>query len=133
VPDPDIKPQNPHPEEWQRDLNPDFLAGQNFTARNADTGLDWPTAFDVKELHRQLSGMFDDDELKGVPVVPVGTRLKQGATYIDLREQPAVELTATADMEAGRGNWYVPKTEVDYRIWNRLIGVDNPARLEETA
>ena len=27
--------------------------------------------------------------------------------------------------------YYVPKTEVDYRLWNRLIGVDNPERLGE--
>src|SRR5687767_3916455 len=117
VPDPDIQPQNPHPEHWRQDLNPDFLAGRNFTVRNADTGIDeWPTAFDLKELHRQLSGTFDDDELKAIPVAPPGTRLKQGATYVDLREQPPLERTATADMEAGRGNWCVPKTEVDYRI-----------------
>jgi len=23
-------------------------------------------------------------------------------------------------MEAGSDNWYVPKTEVDYQLWNRL-------------
>ena len=30
---------------------------------------------------------------------------------------------------AGPANWYVPKTEVDYQLWNRLIGVHNPERL----
>jgi len=27
---------------------------------------------------------------------------------------------------AGSDNWYVPKTEVDYQLWNRLTGVQNP-------
>lgn len=34
-------------------------------------------------------------------------------------------------MEAGANNWYVPKTEVSYWLWNRLIGVENPERLDE--
>jgi hypothetical protein len=133
MPDADLRPENPHPPEWQRDLNPDFLAGQNFTVGNADAGQDWPTAYDVKKLHRVLSEILDDDELAQVPVLPPGTRLEQGAIYLDLRHRPAVPFTATANMEAGPGNWYVPKAPVDYRIWNRLIGVQNPARLDESA
>ena len=31
-------------------------------------------------------------------------------------------------MEAGPDNLYVPKTEVHYQLWNRLIGVTDPAR-----
>jgi hypothetical protein len=27
----------------------------------------------------------------------------------------------------------VPKAEVDYRIWNQLIGVQDPGRLEDVA
>jgi len=133
MPDPDLKPEHPHPPEWQRDLNPDFLAGHNFTVRNANAGEAWRTAYDVKELHRQLADVLDDDELQQVPVVPLGTRLEQGATYIDLRHWPPTQFTATANMEAEANNWYVPKAEVDYRIWNRLIGVQEPARLEESA
>lgn len=133
MPDPTLKPENPHPPEWQRDLNPDFLAGQNLTARNANAGKDWRTAYDVKELHRQLGDLLGDGELKQVPVVPLGKRLEQGATYIDLQQEPPIEFTATASMEAKPDNWYVPKAEVDYRIWNRLIGVQEPARLEESA
>jgi hypothetical protein len=32
-------------------------------------------------------------------------------------------------MEVGPDNWYVPKSEVDYQLWNRLIGVTSPERL----
>jgi len=133
MPDPDLRPENPHPPEWQRDLNPDFLAGQNFTVGNANAGKDWPTAYDHKEVHRRLSESLDDDELKQIPVVPRGSRLEQGATYLDLQHEPRVPFTATGNMEAGPNNAYVPKARVEYRIWNRLIGVQDPARLEESA
>jgi hypothetical protein len=133
VPDPDLKPTNPHPPGWQGDLNPDFMAGQNFTVRNADAGKDWPTAFDIKDLHRALSEFLHDDDLKQIPVVPTGSRLVQGKTYVDLAAWPGTEFKAMANMGAESGHWYVPKDEVDYRIWNRLIGVQDPSRFERSA
>ena len=30
--------------------------------------------------------------------------------------------------EAGIGQEYVPKSDVPYELWNRLIGVNNPVR-----
>lgn len=100
---------------------------------NAAAGKDWATAFDVKDIHRALGKAFRDDELKAIPIVPTGSRLTQGKTYIDLVSWPGVEFTANADLVAGQGNHFVPKDEVDYRLWNRLIGVDDPARLDESA
>jgi len=86
------------------------------------------TAYDLKEAHRMLEGITDDG-LKQIPVLWPGTRLDQGATYIDLREPRRREFTATADMIAGEDHWYVPKHDVDYELWNRLIGIANPERL----
>ena len=63
--------------------------------------------------------------------MPQGSRLEQGATYIDLHSDTPQEFTATGDMEAGPHNWFVPKREIDYQLWNRLIGVDNPERRGE--
>jgi hypothetical protein len=40
-------------------------------------------------------------------------------------------LHATAGMAAGDDDYYVPKKLVDYVTWNRLIGVSDPARLDE--
>jgi len=64
-------------------------------------------------------------------VLPQGSRLEQGAKYIDLKDPERKEFTAMGSMEAGSDNWYVPKTEVDYQLWNRLTGVQNPERLGE--
>ena len=52
------------------------------------------------------------------------------ATPIDLRADQIREFSALGNMEAGPDTWYVPKAEVDYPLWNRLIGVTNPERLD---
>lgn len=123
-----FRPGQQHPEEWRRDLNPDPVAGQNQGPSESQAEKDAATAYEVKSIHRQFHG-FTDDELKRIPILSRGTRLQQGATYVDLQDEGLREFTATGDMEAGPNNWYVPKDEVDYQLWNRLIGVTNPERL----
>ena len=58
-------------------------------------------------------------------------RLQQGATYVDLADPERGEFRATGEMSAGAESWYVPKDRVPYPIWNRLIGIRNPERLDE--
>jgi hypothetical protein len=119
-------------EGYGLDLNPDFLAGQNrgLQGSHPEKADDVRTAYDIKNLHNRLND-FEDDDLKGIPVLPPGTALEQRATYIDLRESQPKEIKARAGMKAGQKNWYVPKSEVDYVVWNRLIGVTNPERLDQ--
>jgi hypothetical protein len=117
-----------HPEEWRQDLSPNANAGLNQAGPQPE--LNAPTAYDIPELHRSLDG-FTDDELKRVPVLPVGTRLEQGAIYIDLQKPDRAEFKALGNMEAGQNNWLVPKKAVDYPLWNKLIGVQNPERLDQ--
>ena len=85
------------------------------------------TAYDVQEAHRLLSD-FNDDQLKRIPVLPAGSRLEQDATYIDLADPERREFTATSGMEAAPQSLLVPKSEVDYQLWNCLRGVTDPAR-----
>lgn len=118
---------NEDSESFEKDLHPNPEAGYN-TGQPLPEGIQ--TAYDIRDIHRGLPG-FTDDELKQVPILPQGTRLKQGATYIDLIAPERLEFKATADMEAGPVNAYVPKSEVPYQIFNRLIGVDNPERTGE--
>ena len=42
------------------------------------------------------------------------------------------EFVATSDMVAEVDNYYVPKKETDYLLWNRLNQIDLPARIDET-
>jgi hypothetical protein len=114
-----------HPQEWRDELNPDVMAGQNVGLAGPHPEKRARTAHDLKSLHARLR-QFMDDDLKQIPVLPQGSRLEQGATYIDLNNLERGEFTATGDMEAGPDNWYVPKTEVPYGIWNGLVGLKGP-------
>ncbi len=127
------RPADQKPDEWQQDLNPNSMAGRNvgLEGPHPEKEQDAPNAYEIKELHRLLEG-YTDDELKQIRVLPQGSRLEQGATYIDLMDPERKEFTAMGSMEANSNNWYVPKTEIDYRLWNRLTGVENPDRLGET-
>jgi hypothetical protein len=119
-----------HPEEWRQDLSPDSMAGQNLGAAGPHPEKRAHTAYDLKPLHAQLRAL-SDEELKRIRVLEPGTRLEQGATYIDLRNPSRGQFTATGDMEAGPQEWYVAKSSVDYELWNWLIGVRDPERLGE--
>lgn len=113
-----------HPEEWRQDLNPTADSAQDEVIADA------PTGDDIKELYDALPD-FSKDELKQIVVLPAGTRLEQGATYVDLRTRDRSEFTAIGGMEVGERSWIVPKSEVDYQTWNRLIGITNPERTGE--
>jgi hypothetical protein len=126
----DVEPGAQHPEEWRADLNPEGMAGVNHGQLGDRPEEDAPTAADIEELHQRLDG-FTGQELQQIPVLAEGTRLKQGATYIDLRDTHPEEFTGTAEMSASADNWYVPKSEVGYQLWNRLIGVQEPERRGE--
>ncbi len=125
-----FQPGQQHPEEWRRDLNPDAMAGQNQGPTERQLAGDVTTAYDLKAIHRHLADL-SDDELRRIPVLPPGTRLQQGATYIDLRALQPQEFKAMGGQEADAEHWYVPKSEVDYPLWNKLIGVQNPARQDQ--
>ena len=63
-------------------------------------------------------------------MLPVGSRLRQGGTYLDLSDPQRRPFTAMGGMIAGEDNYYVPKDNIAYTLWNRLIGVTNPDRLD---
>lgn len=126
------KPQaeHRHPPEWEGDLNPNHMAGQNLGEASTEREIGLSTAYDNREIHLSLRG-FADDELRQIPILPAGERLQQGATYLDLRDPSRQEFTATGAMSVGEESWMVPKDVVPYTLWNRLRGVDDPERTGE--
>src|SRR5688500_2468198 len=121
---PDFKPQmeRKHPEPWQEDLNPARMGGQNIGGESEAQERVARTAYDVKTVHRLLAG-FTDDELKQIPILEPGTRLRQHATYLDLEQGP---FTAEGMMFAAALQYLVPKDRVHYELWNRLVGEEKP-------
>jgi hypothetical protein len=81
----------------------------------------------LKDLSRQLQG-FDIAELREIPVLLEGSRLKQGATYAILRNGSLTIVTATGRDTVQPGMYAIPKSEVPYPFWNRLIDVPQPER-----
>ena len=117
-----------HPEPYQHDLNPEAMAGQNIGLGETQAAKTAPTAYDVKPVHPRLQG-FADDDLKQIRLLPAGSRLEQGAMYLDLANLARGEFTATGDMEVSPNQWMVAKKEVPYQLWNRLRGVETPERV----
>jgi hypothetical protein len=113
----DIKQQDRVPPQ----VGAGTMQGQNIGAAGEHPEKWARTARDVKRLHARFSDWLDSD-LDEVPVLPTGARLEQGAVYIDLNDERPVEFVATGGMEATARHCYVPKREVPYSIWNRLVG-----------
>jgi len=117
---------------WRTDLNPNAGAGVNDgnPAAHPEKAAGAATAHDLKAVQSRLQE-FADNDLKEIVILPRGSRLAQGATYIDLHDAAPREFTAMGGMEAGEANWYVAKSDMDYVLWNRLIGVTTPERLDQ--
>lgn len=124
------QPKDRTPDDFDRDLHPNTGAGINYQGQGADPEMSAPSADTFEELHVILRD-FHNDELRRIVVLQPGDRLEQGATYLDLRKPDREEFTATGEMVVGPPNinLIVPKSQVDYQLWNRLRGVDNPERL----
>lgn len=118
------------PDEYKKDLNPNEGAGLNHGLDGQNPEKAGLNAYDIKELHEKLKD-FTNDELRQITIIPHGGRLEQTATYIDLNDPKREEFTAMGAIEAEPDNYYVPKSDVGYQLWNRLIGVQNPERTGE--
>ena len=127
------KPQErqKHPSRWQKDLNPKRLQGQNVGPHRADD-IKPRSAADIKELTRTLAEL-STDELKDIPIVATGTRLEQGAIYLDLRNPARGPFQATAEMFSTEENLHAPKAEIPYELWNRLVSILCPDAKHRTA
>lgn len=123
------------PAEQYADVTEDLMstnsAGRNYGQDGALLADHGRNANEIKALHTTLADLSDAD-LNSIQILPAGTRLQQGAKYIDLRHLEQGEFVATAQMVAGPENYYVPKKETDYVLWNRLNQVDNVERIDET-
>jgi hypothetical protein len=117
--------------DFTRDLNAHDRAGEDH-GENQTLLPGALSADEIKSMHTILADLTDD-ELKNITILPAGTRLEQGAKYIDLRNLEQGEFVARSNMVADVENAFVPKKETDYLLWNRLNQVETPARLEETS
>jgi len=120
----EVKPQMRfrHPPEEREHLEPNRLAGQNIGRKHQTR-----SAAELNEAVRALDG-FRPEELREVRVVVAGERLEEGATYVDLRDPLREPFTARGDIEVEEGSLYIPKQEVAFEHWRRIVDPDEPER-----
>jgi len=114
-------------EDFDRDLHPNSQL-EDITGLDNENRREM--AFNNKELVNAYP-QLTKDELKRLIILPEGAALEQGSTYFDLKDRERGEFTAANGNSAGPENWYVAKSQVDYPLWNRLTGVENPDRLDQ--
>lgn len=104
------------PDEFADDLAP--TEAPTGAGGHADESVN---ASDDKELVRQLS-MLDASDMAQLSVLTVGTRLDQGAVYVDLNALDDGPFKAIGGQEAVADTSYVAKRDTDFELWNRLVG-----------
>ncbi len=109
-----------HPQEYIDDLNPDKGASQNLGEYVVSADPNHQTAADNKDLVRMFKHMFTMDELQQLPIVPHGAPLKQGAVYLDLANRDGGAFTVHGPTFVRTDQFFTPKSEVPYELWNRL-------------
>lgn len=114
--------QDKHPTGYGDQLEGHGMAGQNVGPSSTERERPIPTAYDVKDVNRALADDFTDDDLKQIPILPTGTPLEQGATYVDLSASPREAFRINAGHTVRDGQHMVPKSKTPYEIWNRLVG-----------
>jgi len=121
IPDDLPQAQKKHPDQYEADLNPDHLGGQNIGVSASDIGEGTLAAHDAKDATRILAD-FNMDELRQIPLLTAGTRLKQGAAYGDICDPNRRPFVVEGAQIAEVDQMLVPKAETPYELWNRLIG-----------
>ena len=85
-----------------------------------------------KELHTKLD-MLSGEELNRLEVLAEGAALDQGAVYLDLNDLGRGPYKALGGTEVGGGDRIVAKRDMDYELWNRLVGQDENVEVERPA
>ncbi|MBJ7600555.1 MAG: hypothetical protein JF888_01025 [Candidatus Dormibacteraeota bacterium] len=79
------------------------------------------SATELKDAH-ELFPQLDSAELEQLPILKPGTRLEQGAVYLDLSKLARGPFKAIGGQEAPEGHLYVSKRDLDHEMWKRLTG-----------
>jgi len=119
-------PKGPEPpgEDFAADIAPDTSAVE--LGGHADEST---PASEDKTLHTRLN-MLGADEIARLLVLESGARLEQGGTYLDLDDLGRGPFKAIGSHVVGERDRYVAKREVDYELWNRLVGQGREAAVE---
>lgn len=125
-----LNPQERISRDLEREFHKDVPPGENVDATAPRTEAMGLTADALKDLHDRLPGLTDA-ELKRIPIEPEGYRLREGSTYVNLRDPSLTPFVAMGGMVAEPGAALAPKSATDYLVWNRIVGVESPEQLDQ--
>jgi hypothetical protein len=91
-----------------------------------------PNIHDLKQLHKGLSNL-PEEELDQIRVLPEGTKLETGVSYIDLKDIDKGEFVATDEMRAEPNNWYVAQKDIPLNLWYVLLDLKEKELTESEA
>jgi hypothetical protein len=117
--------------EERDDASPDELGRQAMIEARQPGGHagESTPAVDDKALHERLP-QLTQDELAHLPVLRPGTQLEQSGVYVDLNHPERGPFKALDGQQAGSGDRYVAKRDVDHELWNRLVEQDRGTETE---
>ncbi len=98
---------------------------------HGETGQPERMLSDIKPLYSRFHQDLTEDQMSTIPILSTGTALEQGSKYVDLGEKHPQEFAAHPGQVVKPHNYIVAKSKMEYTIWNYLIGVHDPARLDQ--
>ncbi|XYH94149.1 hypothetical protein ACMHYB_40810 [Sorangium sp. So ce1128] len=121
------------PDELQRDLNPNHMAGQNIEGDPSTLDPSVELASDIDDPTRQLQGSTSDEPRES-PGLPEGARPLQDAVYVDLAGSERRALSGARSGpprrgSRGRDSTWCTNPGAPHMDWNRLVRVNDPQRL----
>lgn len=73
---------------------------------------------------------LSDADLDRLPVLKTGAQLSQGSVYYDLNDRAKGPFKAIGGQHAGANERLIAKSEVDYVLWNCIVGQDAQPEIE---
>ena len=114
--------------DFDNDLHPHNRAGQN----DSPDRNEGRSAFMLKEnestLHPRLQAL-PNQELKQIPLLDTGTRLQEGAAYLDLRNLNGGAFQGMNNREVSADDAFVAKSHLDHEQFAYLTGATTVAQL----
>ena len=113
--------------DFDNDLHPHSRAGQN----DSPDRNEGRSAFDLKELQTPLHALLQklpNQELKQIPVLDTGTRLQEGAVYLDLRNLDGGPFQGMNNREVGADDAFTAKSHLDHEQFAYLTGATTVAQ-----
>jgi hypothetical protein len=88
---------------------------------NVDENVTETRAVDDQSGEERRVSPLTGDELAHLPIVKPGTQLEPSGVYVDLNNPERGPFKALAGQEAGSGDRYVARRDVDFELWTRLV------------